>query len=284
MTTSRRAKSSYADKGGGPPAALRSHVMGALSSVACRPSRSHFAATVAVAALLTGCSFGGPGDDGEEDLKPPDTADETQEAPEPAQAPEPETATATTPPPEPVALAVPLGEYRWCDAWISVEETAVAYDREAQRAQAAIEAIAGTIDLAAAREDWLTDPGATAGALVEYAAASQAAAVTAEAAYRAVSSVRDAAHAERSRAYSALVRSRNRGDPDAYAAALVVFRAADAAFQAAFEASSDLDIMGELTIGSSGWEVGQFVDWPLGWPNPAAPAGFANNIAAMCQR
>ena len=137
---------------------------------------------------------------------------------------------------------------------------------------------------AADREDWLTDPGATAGALVEYAAASQAAASQAEAAYRAVSSVRDAAHAERSRAYSALVRSRNRGDPDAYAAALVAFRAADAAFQAAFEASSDLDIMGELTIGSSGWEVGQFVDWPLEWPNPAAPAGFANSVAAMCQR
>ena len=234
-----------------------------------------------MAALLAGCSFGGSGDDdGGENLEPPDAAGETEEA---APEPGPETATATTTP-EPAAPAVPPGEYRWCNAWIPVEETAVAYDREARRAQAAIEAIAETIDTSADRESWLSDPATAAGALIEYAAASQAAAVAAEAAYRAVTSARDAAHTERSRAYSALVRSRNRGDPDAYAAALVVFRAADAAFQAAFEASSDLDIMGELTIGTSGWEVGQFVDWPLEWPNPAAPAGFANSVAAMCQR
>lgn len=259
--------------------------MGAHSPTACWLIWGRLAALAFVAALLAGCSFGRSSDeDVEEDLDPPDVATETEEGPEPSQAPEVEAATSTTAPPEPVAPAVPPGEYRWCQAWIPVEETAVAYDREARRAQAAIEAIAGSIDPTADREDWLADPDIAAGAFVEYTAASQAAAVAAEAAYRAVSSARDAAHAERSRAYSALVRSRNRGDADAYASALLVFRAADAAFQAAFEASSDLDIMGELTIGTSGWEIGQFVDWPLEWPNPTAPEGFAGSVAAMCER
>lgn len=249
------------------------------SPTACWPTWWRVVVLAVIASLLVGCSFGGPSE--EEDLTPPDAAEEA-ENPEPTQAPEPETAT-IAPAPEPVAPAVPPGEYRWCQAWIPVEETAVAYDREARRAQAAIEAIAGSIDPTADSGDWLKDPDIAAGAFVEYTAASQAAAVAAEAAYRAVSAARDTAHAERSRAYSALARSRNRGDAEAYTAALLVFRAADAAFQAAFEASSDLDIMGELTIGTSGWEVGQFVDWPLGWPNQAAPPGFAGSVAAMCQ-
>ena len=258
--------------------------MGAHSPTVCWPHWRHILALALVATLLGGCSFGSASDeDAEEDLPPPDVATETEEGPEPSQAPQVEAATSTTAPSEPVAPAVPPGEYRWCQAWMPVEETAVAYDREARRAQAAIEAIAGSIDPAAPDGDWLADPDTAAGAFVEYTAASQAAAVAAEAAYRAVSSARDAAHTERSRAYSALVRSRNRGDTDGYADALLVFRAADAAFQAAFAASSDLDIMGDLTIGTSGWEVGQFVDWPLEWPSPAAPPGFAGSVAAMCQ-
>ena len=240
-------------------------------------------ALAVAAALLPGCSIGSSSDeDVEGGQKPSDAAVEAEEGSESSQVPETEAATTTTTP-EPVTAAVPPGDYRWCSTWVPVEETAVAYGREAQRAQVAIEAIAGTIDPTAASGDWLSDPDAAAGAFVEYTAASQAAAVAAEAAYRAVSSARDAAHMERSRAYSALVRSRNRGDAEAYADALVVFRAADAAFQAAFEASSDLDIMGELTIGTSGWEVGQFVDWPLGWPNPTAAPGFVSSVAAMCQ-
>ena len=253
-----------------------------LSPTARRPWRSCAAAVVA-AALLAGCSFGGTDDgDGDAVPKPPEPAIERETTS--GSAPEPEESTSTAAPPDTAVPAVPPGDYRWCRAWIPVQEAAVAYDREARRAQAAIEAIAGTIDPNADSGDWLSDPDAAAGALVEYTAASQAAAAAAETAYRAVTAARDAAHMERSRAYSALVRSRNRGDADAYTTALVVFRAADAAFQAALEASSDLDIMGELTIGTSGWEVGQFVDWPLEWPNPAARAGFVGSVAAMCQQ
>ncbi|MYA40475.1 MAG: hypothetical protein F4Z31_01600 [Gemmatimonadetes bacterium] len=234
-----------------------------------------------MAALLAGCSFGRSDDNAEEASIPPDAATETDETAAPAGVPDPE-ATTTTTAPEPVMPAVSPGDYRWCPAWVPVEEAAIAYGREALRAQAAIEAIAGTITPSEDPAEWLSDPDTAVGALVEYTAASEAAAVAAEAAYRAVTSARDAAHMDRSRAYSALVRSRNRGDADSYSSALVVFRAADAAFQAALEASSDLDIMGELTIGTSGWQAGQFVDWPLEWPNPAAAPGFAGSVAAMC--
>lgn len=253
-----------------------------LSPTRRRPSWGRLTAVPLSAALLAGCSWGNSGDNTANGGPQPEPAT-VEEAPSPPELPDPE-ATTTTTTPEPAAPPMPPGDYRWCHAWPPVEEAAVAYDREAQRAQAAIEAIAGTITPSDDPDEWLSDPDIAVGALVEYSAASEAAAVAAEDAYRAVVSARDAAHMERSRAYSALNRTRASGDVDGYHAALAVFRAADAAFQAAFAASSDLDIMGELTIGTSGWQAGQFVDWPLGWPNPAAPSGFVSSVAAMCQQ
>lgn len=243
------------------------------------------AAAAALAVLTAGCSFGGGSETDE-------TAAEA-ETPAPAES----TIPAATVPPEPDhtepaavpdAANVPAGHYAWCPKWADVKSAAAAYDAEAARAQTAIEAIAHAL-VASPLEpgDTASDAGppdvakGVAEALVVYGSASSLAAAAAENAYRAAAGARDAAHTERNTAYRDRTRALSRDDLAAYDAAMVRYTAADAAVRAAEAAASDLDLAGDLTIGSSGWQDNQYVDWPRGWPKPVSP-GLFDAVSAMC--
>ena len=220
-----------------------------------------------------------------------------------------------------VTPALPVDEYAWCDSWLVAVDAAEEYDAAAHRVAEAFENLfrlwlggrpnpttADDTDNESGDDDGeeglpeelaaFTDPPAASGssadrreAFLTYRAASGEAAYFAERAYRSVAAARDAAYKARSNAWT--LRNELFAAPsgvelpeaaiETYEAAVTHYQAADAAFSAAEVAASDLDLVGEYTIGASGWsdEDDWFVAWELGWPK-SIPEGLFEQTAALC--
>lgn len=175
---------------------------------------------------------------------------------------------------------IPAGSYSWCPAWATMIAAADAYQDAAARASVAVDQIGLALN-PAGEGDLVADREAAAAALIEYQTASADAAAAAEAVYAAAADAADAAHAAHTEAYTAMAAARWAGDEQAWQAAEPVFAAAHAALTVALEASSDPEMMGDLTIGTSGWETGVYVDWHPEWPN-GLRRSQADQIGGLC--
>jgi len=193
----------------------------------------------------------------------------------PQEEPAPAETTTTTAEQAPLPVVPPAG-YGWCPAWEEVTAAAERYTVASERVAAASAAIAETVrsleaedepvDHDKAAQEWITVAEEAAAGLVEYSDASAAAAQAAEDAYRAVASASDAAVESLAQWWQPMAQARADGDAEAWTEAARHVEAARQALNAAQDGSSDPDIMGDLTIGTSGWEAGVWFDWPAGWP------------------
>ena len=218
-----------------------------------------------------------------------------------------------------VTPALPVDEYAWCDSWLLAVKAADDYDAAARRDAAALknllrasfggrpnpttaddtdnesgddDGVEGLPEELAAFADLAAASGSDAvilEAVVTYGAASGEVATAAERAYRSVADARDAAYEARSNAWTLrneLLAALSGVEPpetarETYDAAVTQYQAADAAFSAAERAASDWDLVGESTIGASGWPSTELVAWELGWPK-SIPEGLFEQTAALC--